>query len=225
MTPPETLRLPGHREWRVRVVPNLYPAFERHEVVVHSPEHARSIAELSDDALALVAEAWRLRAETARSLMFSYVHALVNEGRAAGSSLPHTHSQLVWLREPPPVVAGEGDMDAVLAGEVVLERGGLVLLCPEVARVPYEMRVAPVDPEPGAFTSRLLAPALAAAAEGVRRVRAVEPGAPLNLWVHDGPWWHIDLVPRLTVAAGMELGAGIDINPLAPAEAAARLRA
>ena len=26
-------------DWRVRVVPNLYPAFERQEVVVHTPEH------------------------------------------------------------------------------------------------------------------------------------------------------------------------------------------
>ena len=36
-TPPETLRLGD--PWRVRVVPNLYPAFERQEVVIHSPEH------------------------------------------------------------------------------------------------------------------------------------------------------------------------------------------
>ena len=43
------------RRWQVRVVPNLYPAFERQEVVVHTPEHVRSIAELDDEQLALVA--------------------------------------------------------------------------------------------------------------------------------------------------------------------------
>jgi galactose-1-phosphate uridylyltransferase len=43
-TPPETLRVGD--PWRVRVVPNLYPAFERQEVVVHTPRHARSLAEL-----------------------------------------------------------------------------------------------------------------------------------------------------------------------------------
>ena len=47
--------------WRVRVVPNLYPAFERQEVVVHTPRHARSLAELGDGELADVAEAWRAR--------------------------------------------------------------------------------------------------------------------------------------------------------------------
>jgi UDPglucose--hexose-1-phosphate uridylyltransferase len=208
----------------VRVVPNLYPAFERQEVVVHAPEHLRSIGELSNENLALVAEAWRSRAAAASEDGFAYVHAIVNEGRAAGASLPHTHSQLVWLREPPPAVAVEGAMDTVAEGELVIERAGLVALCPEVSADPYEVRVAPASREPGAFASPLLAGALEVSAEVVRRLRAVEPGAPVNVWLHDGPWWHIDIVPRLRVPAGIELGAGIHVNPLPPAEAAARLR-
>ncbi len=170
-TPPETLRLPEDGDWQVRVVPNLYPAFERQEVVVHAPEHLRSITDLSDEALALVAEAWRSRAEGAH-----YVHAIVNEGRIAGSSLPHTHSQLVWLQEPPPAVVIEGAMDAVLDGERVLERHGVTVVCPAVSSDPYEMRIAPVEPEAGAFTSQRLAAALQAAAEALRRLRAVEHG-------------------------------------------------
>jgi UDPglucose--hexose-1-phosphate uridylyltransferase len=223
-TPPETLRLPAADDWQIRVVPNLYPAFERQEVVIHTPEHLRSIAELTGDALALVAEAWGLRAEAARAEGFAYVHALINEGRAAGASLPHTHSQVVWLREPPPAVVREGKMDAVTDGELVLERDGVVAVCPAVSSEPYELRIAPAAREQHGFTSRLLGTALGLAAEALRRLRAVEPGAPANLWLHDGSWWHIDIVPRLTVAAGIELGAGIYVNPLAPAEAAARLR-
>ena len=218
-TPPETLRLPMEGDWQVRVVPNLYPAFERQDVVIHAPEHLRSITELSDDALALVAEAWRSRAEGA-----SYVHAIVNEGRLAGASLPHTHSQLIWLREPPPAVAQEGAMDGVLDGEPVLERDGIAVICPAISSVPYEMRIAPQEPDGLAFASDRLAAALQVAAEALRRLRAAEPGAPANLWLHDGPWWHFHLVPRLTVAAGIELGAGIHVNPLPPEEAAARLR-
>jgi UDPglucose--hexose-1-phosphate uridylyltransferase len=224
-TPPETLRLPIDGDWHVRVVPNLYPAFERHEVVVHTPDHLRSIGDVGDDQLALVADAWRLRAEAARADGFLYVHALINEGRAAGSSLPHTHSQLVWLREPPPTVEAErGSYGGVLDGDFVLERDGLVLLCPTASHVPYEMRIAPVRREADGFRSELLAAALEVAADATRRLRHREPGAPLNLWLHNGPWWHIDLVPRLTVAAGIELGTGIYVNALAPEEAAARLR-
>jgi UDPglucose--hexose-1-phosphate uridylyltransferase len=219
------LRLPPDEQWQVRVVPNLYPAFERQEVVVHSPEHRRSIAELSDHSLGLVADAWRQRAEAAHEEGYPYVHAIVNEGRVAGSSLPHTHSQLVWMREPPPAVEKEGSMDGVLEGEAVLERGGLMLLCPAASFAPYELRVVPSEREADGLRSSLLASALQLAAEGVRRVRALEPGAPVNLWLHDGAWWHLDVVPRLTVAAGLELGSGIYINPLPPEEAAARLRA
>ena len=101
-TPPETLRIGD--PWRVRVVPNLYPAFDRHEVVVHAPRHVRSMAELSPEEVGAVAEAWRERAHAARGEGFGYVHAFVNEGRIAGASLPHSHSQLVWLREAPPAV-------------------------------------------------------------------------------------------------------------------------
>src|SRR6476661_2743541 len=51
-TPPETFAVrPGGGEpdtpgWLVRVVPNLYPVFEHHEVVVSTPRHVRSFAEL-----------------------------------------------------------------------------------------------------------------------------------------------------------------------------------
>ena len=66
-TPPETFavadrpREPNAPGWRARVVPNKYPAFERHEVVVHTPRHARSIAELSGDELRAVSDAWAAR--------------------------------------------------------------------------------------------------------------------------------------------------------------------
>ena len=88
-------------------MPNLYPAFERQEVVIHSPRHVETFAELATTEVAAVAQAWQARFEAAGAEGFPYVHALVNEGRAAGSSLPHSHSQLVWLREPPPAVAHE----------------------------------------------------------------------------------------------------------------------
>jgi len=67
----------------------------------------RTFAELDDEEIAGVAQAWAARFDAARSAGFPYVHALINEGAAAGSSLAHSHSQLVWLREPPPEAARE----------------------------------------------------------------------------------------------------------------------
>jgi UDPglucose--hexose-1-phosphate uridylyltransferase len=241
-TPPEVLALaregggPDTPGWQVRVVPNLYPALARQEVVVHSPEHARSLAELSDERLALVAEAWSARAAAARSDGFPYVHALVNEGREAGASRGHSHSQLVWLREPPPeVVAETGEecrlcahlADELAVGTRVLgDRGGVVAAVRWAGRLPYELLLAPVDhPGGSALETPLLPDALGLLATSVRHLHAAEGGpVPLNVWLHDGPHWHLEVVPRLNVLAGLELGAGIYVNTLDPDEAAERLR-
>ena len=214
-TPPESFRIGGASEWTVRVVPNLYPAFERQEVVVHSPRHVRSFAELSDGEIAAVAEAWQARREAARNEGFDYVHALINEGAAAGSSLPHSHSQLVWLREPPPAVTREspGAAASLLQELVVVERDGLRAVVHRAGRLPYEMLIGG---EPF-----VLGTALLLLREAVARLRAVEGSVPWNAWLHEQ---HIELVPRLSVLAGVELGAGIYVNTVAPEDAAAFLQ-
>ncbi|HYZ78987.1 MAG TPA: hypothetical protein VE596_16605 [Gaiellaceae bacterium] len=218
-TPPETLRLPQREDWTVRVVPNLYPALVRQEVVVHSPRHVRSFADLQEHELDLVAQAWQRRREAVPD---GYLHALVNEGAEAGASLPHSHSQLAWFREPPPAVTEERGELAV--GEVVLEQNGLVLACPRASRLPYELVVAPLDDEADGLRSERLGPALRLLAEGIRRLRRLEGPVPWNAWLHDGRRWHIEVVPRLAVLAGLELGAGIYVNSLPPEQAAAALR-
>jgi len=226
-TPPEVLRIGD--PWQVRVVPNLYPAVDRQEVVVHVPRHARSLADLDAAETALVAEAWQRRAADRGN---AYVHALVNEGADAGSSLPHTHSQLVWLAETPPAVAAEA---AACAGDcplcrrpddrlVVAERDGIVASAAWAGRLPYELLVAPADHEADPWTSPRLATALTLTAECLRRLHAVEGTRPVNLWLHAPGHWHLEVVPRLTVMAGLELGAEVYVNTLAPEDAAARLR-
>lgn len=209
--------------WRVRVVPNLYPAFERQEVVIHAPEHVRSFAELDDEQVAAVAEAWTLRERAGAEEGLGYLHAFVNEGADAGSSLPHSHSQLVWLREEPPALRGEdpAGVDAVLAhGELrVLERDGAVAVAHPAGRVPYEVLVAP----PAGAALRL-APLLLALRDVVRALRSVEGPVPWNAWLHRGPRPHLELVPRLSALAGIELGAGLHVNPVAPEDAARALR-
>jgi UDPglucose--hexose-1-phosphate uridylyltransferase len=60
--------------------------------------------------------------------------------------------------------------------------------------------------------------------DAIRRLRDVEGPVPLNAWLHTGGHWHLELVPRLTVFAGLELGAGIYVNSLSPEDAAQRLR-
>lgn len=236
-TPPEVLALPAEGRvpdtpgWQVRVVPNKFPAVEHQEVVVHSPRHVRTLGELDADQLRLVAEAWHARAAAARAEGYSHVFACINEGRAAGASLLHSHSQLVWLREPPPEVARERPEGLVELLHTAVESGtliggsqDLVAFCHPAGRLPYETVITSNtsrEPRPDTDT---LAAALVLLADVVRRLHAVEGAVPWNAWLHHGHDWHLVLVPRLTVVAGLELGAGLYVNAVPPEEAAELLR-
>ena len=222
-TPPETLRLPaGADEWQVRVVPNLYPAFAGQEVVIHTPRHCHFLAELTDDEVALVAEAWQARAQ-ARD---GYLHAFVNERPEAGASIPHTHSQLVWFDRPPPEVEREhATREAGGDDLVIAERDGVVLRAAWAGRMPYELFVAPEPREDDPWRGDRLVAALQLAAESLRRLHALEGPCPANLWLHHAPGhWHVEVLPRLTTLGGIELGAGLFVNPLSPEAAAEALR-
>jgi UDPglucose--hexose-1-phosphate uridylyltransferase len=224
-TPPETLSLGD--PWRVRVVPNLYPAFERQEVVIHSRDHKRSFADLDDEEVELAARAWTERRAADRG---GYLHACINEGHDAGASLAHSHSQLVWLPAPPPRVTEEDESalaELLEPGELEVELiEDVRAVCAPGGRAPYEVLIGNGSAESGdPFESGELPIALFVARSVVRRLRAVEGPVPWNAWLHAGAKrWHIELVPRLTVFAALELGAGIYVNPLPPEEAARRLR-
>jgi UDPglucose--hexose-1-phosphate uridylyltransferase len=122
MTPPEIYALrpggtkPNTSGWRVRVVPNKYPAlgiddplvkkgvglydvmsgFGAHEVVIETPDHCRPIHELSVDEIRDVIEVYRHRVEDLHGdIRFRYVLIFRNEGAQAGASLLHPHSQII----------------------------------------------------------------------------------------------------------------------------------
>ena len=123
-TPPEVAAVrPGGGAadtpgWRIRVVPNLYPAFSDAdgpadlgnalhaygpalgacEVLVHSPDHSRWLPYLSDAQARLVmSTTWRRYLAHSISGVGSVV-ALYNHGQAAGASLAHPHGQVYATR-------------------------------------------------------------------------------------------------------------------------------
>ena len=224
------------------------PAVGAHEVLVHSPEHVTSLAELSEERLAGAVSAWRERMR-ALAPEASYVHLIVNEGPDAGASLEHSHAQLYALRFVPAAIARErerasayhertmgGHLLAEVATEEVRRRERLVavddealLICPWASRSPFELRVVPRRPAPSFELDGETGTAMVGTA--LRALAAVFGSPPqLNLWVRTAPrgvdefCWHIDLVPRLTVRAGFELGTGVDVNIYPPERAAEDLR-
>ena len=192
------------------MVPNLYPAFERQEVVIHAPDHLRSFVDLDDAQVELVAEAWLKRMAGDRAVL-----AFINEGRLAGASLPHSHSQLVWTELPAEPVEALGEL---LGPHEVAERAGVVAAVHPLGAGPYECLVASPDSE------GRLADGLVLLRDLVRRLHELVGRRPWNAWLHPGPPWHLHMAPRLTAFAGIELGAGVYVNVVPPDQAAARLR-
>ena len=116
-------------QWLVRVLPNLYPAFEGtapfvvtnrgpvftqataggiHEVFVLSPDHQNSWSMLSDAQTTAVMTAVRDRIEEHSSIPgLRYSQAVVNSGREAGASLEHPHGQLLSMPFVPGEIADE----------------------------------------------------------------------------------------------------------------------
>jgi UDPglucose--hexose-1-phosphate uridylyltransferase len=183
-----------------------------------------------------------LRAAAARKHGFAYLQVLVNEGSDAGASLPHTHSQLAWFREYPSEPASErtAERDCAVCelvraeleeGLRVLEqaKGAVVALCHPAGRLPYELLVAPLAHEPEPWSGPDLELGIDLAVKALWQLHRLEGPTPANLWLHCAPFggdghWHLELVPRLTVLAGLELGAGLYVNSLPPEQAAAALR-
>lgn len=224
------------------------PAHGAHEVIVNGPQPVTALADLPGDQVAAAMEVWRVRARAHASA--AYVHLIVNERREAGASLPHTHAQLYALDFVPAAVARERErfgayatrtMGANLLADLLQEEvrrrerivaidDEAVLMAPYGARLPYQLMLVPRHPrarfeDDGPTGAALLH-------DGLRRLaRRLGASPPLNLWVRTAPrgaehfCWRIDILPRLTHLAGLELGTGVGVNIVAPERVAAELRA
>jgi UDPglucose--hexose-1-phosphate uridylyltransferase len=218
-----------------------------HEVIVNGPQPVSSLSDLPREQVLAAVEAWRERMRAHADA--AYVHLLVNERREGGASLPHTHAQLYALPFVPSIVARErerfgayatqtmgGNLLADLVQEEVRLRERIVaidddavLMAPYGSRLPYQLLLAPRAPrmrfeDDGPTGAALLH-------EGLQRLaRLLGASPPLNLWIRTAPrgadhfCWRIDVIPRLTHMAGLELGTGVHLNVVAPEQAAAALR-
>ncbi len=223
------------------------PALGAHEVIVNAPDPVTSLSQLSVSQVAGAMDVWRERMREHGDA--AYVHVIVNERVEAGASRPHTHAQLYALDFVPAAVARErerfgayairtmgGNLLADLVQEEVRRRdrivaidAGTVLIAAYAGRVPYQLLLAPRVPrmrfeDDGTTGAEMLHDALG------RLTRVLGASPPLNLWVRTAPRgaehfsWRIDILPRLTHLAGLELGVGVNLNIVSPERAAAQLR-
>ena len=150
----ETVDAAGN--WKMRVVPNRYPAFEgdeslavrnlgpvhvmaeasgTHEVFVFTPDHSARIDTFNDEVIAEMMATLKSRfVAHANTPNIRYTQAIVNHGREAGASLSHPHGQLLGL----PFVPGE-----ILEEERAFERfkGGCIICTTQEAENQGERHV------------------------------------------------------------------------------------
>jgi len=260
-TPPEIMRVEEAGKWAIRVFPNKFPAatkepwseseslipsYGSHEVVVESPDHAGTLAEMSADRLARVLDVYSKRADAMLSDMrVGYALVFKNHGRVAGASLAHTHTQIISTPIVPQVVAEEvegarkyrarkGSCPLCDAQETesrgpraVFNDGKAAAFAPYASRSPFEAWVMPVRHVRA--LNELSVDELLSLAEAMRvilkglKYRLNDP--PYNMFMHMSPrgedmHLHFEILPRISILAGFEFGSGIVINTLAPEKAA-----
>ena len=254
-------------DWSLRVVPNRYPAFEGtgdmtvehlgplfakapatgiHEVLILSPTHEHSWADLDDRQVGLVMSAIRDRLEDhSRASGVRYSQAIVNHGAAAGASRRHPHGQLLGI----PFVPGElleelsgfrrftggcllcatVDAERDAGHRVVSATDAALVIAPWWSGSPFELLVVPTEHEGHlhhASPAQLVAIGTALR-DALARQRDLLGEFSYNIVFHTLPHrasdpfhWHAHVTPRLHSVGGFERGTGVPINIVAPEDAA-----
>ena len=220
---------PNEPGWTLRVVPNKFPAlriegsldregeglYDRmngvgaHEVIIETPDHQKTLAQLSNLEIRNVLSAYRERIlDLIQDQRFRYVLIFKNHGEAAGASLEHSHSQLIALPIRPKLVREEMNgartyykykercvyCDIIRQEQeskvrVITENDDLLAVAPYAPRFPFESWILPKEHTSNYEQSaprqiENLAPLLK---DMLMRVDAVLDHPPYNFVLHSSP--------------------------------------
>jgi UDPglucose--hexose-1-phosphate uridylyltransferase len=222
-----------------------------HEVIIEHPDHQKQLAELTDQQVEKILQAYRDRSiDLTGDKRFKYVLIFKNHGFLAGSSLEHSHSQLIALPIVPKSVREELNgveeylryrdrcvfcdiigQEAKEGVRLLDENRHFISFCPFFSRFPFEIWILPkqhqadyrkIESEEIISFAKLLRTTL------VRlRKRLQDPAynfilhtLPLNDFGEDAYHWHLEIIPKLTEITGFEWGTGFYINPAPPEDVA-----
>jgi len=235
MTPPEIFAIrekdsaPNTAGWNMRVVPNKYPAlrieggldrrgegmFDRmngigaHEVIIETPDHDKSLADLDESQVASVIKAYRDRTmDLQKDARFKYVLIFRNHGATAGASLDHPHSQIIATPVVPKRVQEElrgakqyheykercvfCDMiseEAEGNKRVVLENDEFIVIAPFASRFPFETWLLPRNHSSdfATISDESIAKCASALKDVLYRTKHVLDDPPYNFIIHTAP--------------------------------------
>lgn len=231
-----------------------FDGYGAHEVIIESPDHLRPMALQSPAQIERVLAALQTRYRVLmldpriRSIIL-----FKNHGAPAGTSLRHPHWQIIatplvphLLRQKHAIATDYLDREfkclhIVLLNEelsagsrVLAQNDAFVALLPYASHLPYQVRILPrvFQASFSLATADELALLAALLKEVLGRLHIVLGDPAFNLTLVSPPigdkdyfLWHIDILPRLFIPAGFEMGSGMSINTVVPEDAAGELRA
>ncbi|HSS31339.1 MAG TPA: galactose-1-phosphate uridylyltransferase [Nitrospiraceae bacterium] len=220
---------PNGPNWTVRVVPNKFPALQvegdidrqglglydrmngigAHEVIIETPNHTDSLADMPTKRIEDVLWAYRDRMiDLKKDVRFRYILIFKNHGASAGATLEHSHSQLIALPIIPTSVLGEIEgcrahyeqkerciycdilrQDLSDGDRIVAENPEFVCVTPYAPRFPFEMWILPKRhagyfEESQKLQFEFLAPILS---EALRRMDKALARPSYNFILHSSP--------------------------------------
>jgi len=261
-TPPEIGRIEKDGKWSLRWIPNKFAALEPtgqqeiktdnvfytfsanfgyHEIIIETPDHHRQLQDLSPVELEDVIKVYQKRIE---ELMLKpsirFVDIFKNSGEKGGTSIIHTHTQLMALNHIPKLVRDElaafktykscpfCDIIAREKGSYrrCFENDGFVAFAPYASRFNYEVWVMPKKHAKNLSEITDLKGLSEVLHMVLDKVKGLTDS--YNFFLHYSPvddfHFHIEVCPRIATWAGFEISSEEVINSVSPEDAAAYYR-
>jgi UDPglucose--hexose-1-phosphate uridylyltransferase len=262
LTGKEIGRIGDKKGWKLRWFPNKFPAvtpegegeiktnnqffmyasnYGHHEVIVETNSDTKQLATLSAKEIKLVLGVWKNRiVELEKKPHIKYVNVFKNHGAKAGTSIAHSHSQVIALNIIPSFIKAhirarkkfiECPDCKIIAIEMkgarrCFENEHFVAFTPYASQRNYELKIFSKKHQ-----TRMEELDLDALAEILQKAlsKLHPPGWAYNLIVHYSPkgedlHFHIAVLPRIAKWAGFELETEVIINGVPPEDAAAYYR-
>ncbi len=263
LTPPEIGRVEYKQEWKIRWFLNKFPAVENvekkgspkprqrkffsernsygiHEIIVETPHHKSQLADLPVKQIAELFGVFKLRIKALNSLKgIEYADVFKNHGKDAGTSLVHSHTQIMALPQVPALVREE--IEAIKkyrecpycriirietgSKREIFETKNIIAIAPFASRFNYEAWI---------FTKRHKRAMEELEEQELQDIAAIlkkilvklkKLNASYNFFLHYSPegedlHFHIEITPRIATWGGFELSTNAVINSVLPEDAA-----
>ncbi len=233
-------------KWVLRAVPNKFPIFRHHEIIIETPKHVVNVDEESMDH---VEELFRFYSDRYKDISrrkgVKYVQLFTNRGEKAGASQVHAHSQIIGLPFIPKMIADELNsiekhkkksseclfcktMRSERRGKrFVYENKSFVAFCRFAPRHAYEISIFPKC-HVNDLSDVDFRDAADAYKKCVHALHLALDNTDMNIIFHQMKQLsyhaHINLLPLTETVGGLERGAGVYVNHNSPEAAARHLR-